>query len=60
MARERPTASDVSHIPAETHQELAEIIDRAAVLGVPEWRVRTALGMPTEDRQPLDEPPSTR
>lgn len=42
-----PTASGLSD------QELDQIIFRAAALGVPAWRVTTALGLPTVDGAPL-------
>ncbi len=45
MARERPTASDVAERPADSDQDLAEIVHRAAGIGVPAWRVATALGL---------------
>jgi len=49
VAHERPTTSDVSQdvsTRAELpEQELAEIIRRAAAIGVPAWRVTTALAV---------------
>jgi len=53
VARERPTASDVSqHVPTAVRlpePELADIIRRAAAIGVPAWRVTTALAVPAQD-----------
>jgi len=44
-------------IPAE---ELDAMILRAAVIGVPAWRVTTALGVPSPGRAPAHEPPAVR
>jgi hypothetical protein len=41
-------------------QELAAIILRAAVIGVPAWRVITALGVPSPAWASGDEPPPAR
>lgn len=42
-----PTGSRLSD------QELDQIIFRAAAIGVPAWRVTTALGLPVADGAPL-------
>lgn len=43
----RPTGSALSNY------ELDKIIFRAAAIGVPAWRVTTALGLPLVDEMPL-------
>ncbi|HEV2060591.1 MAG TPA: hypothetical protein VGR11_14640 [Solirubrobacteraceae bacterium] len=43
----RSTASTLSN------HELDKIIFRAAAIGVPAWRVTTALGLPIVDEMPL-------
>lgn len=54
-ARQATPAS--ARIPDE---ELAEVIRRAAAIGVPAWRVATALGVPVPSWAPVDELPAAQ
>jgi len=58
---DRPGSADTTPAsPPVPDQELAAIILRAAAIGVPAWRVATALGVPSAVWTSADERPPAR
>jgi len=65
VARMRPDASTAGppssvDSSAMAEQELAVLVLRAAAIGIPAWRVTTALGVPPMDGTSGDSLPPTR